>query len=323
MSAFSSDWLSLREPADMRSRNRDIANAVSAWFGLRDHMRVLDLGSGTGSNLRASAPLLCARQTWTLVDNDADLLKHARTALRGWADTAESASQDALLLKKGHAQITVSFHKRDLSLGLGDLAKDCDLVTASALFDLVSASFIRDVARTLAQTRTPFYAVLTYNGLQKWTPHRPADNPIAAAFNRHQMSDKGFGPAAGPMAPSLLADQFRFGIAGHVHERLVGVRDDARGIRPGDDEAALGKRHFPVDDVDDALRAVVEDELVAYAGLSVQILRCDVAHGGSPQSSFEMPSAARRASRKMSPSFAVGRAMTESTASGPAWIIRI
>ncbi len=186
MSAFSSDWLSLREPADMRSRNRDIANAVSAWFGLRDHMRVLDLGSGTGSNLRASAPLL-----------------------RGWADTAESASQDALLLKKGHAQITVSFHKRDLSLGLGDLAKDCDLVTASALFDLVSASFIRDVARTLAQTRTPFYAVLTYNGLQKWTPHRPADNPIAAAFNRHQMSDKGFGPAAGPMAPSLLADQFR------------------------------------------------------------------------------------------------------------------
>lgn len=209
MSAFSSDWLSLREPADMRSRNRDIANAVSAWFGLRDHMRVLDLGSGTGSNLRASAPLLCARQTWTLVDNDADLLKHARTALRGWADTAESASQDALLLKKGHAQITVSFHKRDLSLGLGDLAKDCDLVTASALFDLVSASFIRDVARTLAQTRTPFYAVLTYNGLQKWTPHRPADNPIAAAFNRHQMSDKGFGPAAGPMAPSLLADQFR------------------------------------------------------------------------------------------------------------------
>lgn len=209
MSAFSSDWLSLREPADMRSRNRDIANAVSAWFGLRDHMRVLDLGSGTGSNLRASAPLLCARQTWTLVDNDADLLKHARTALRGWADTAESASQDALLLKKGHAQITVSFHKRDLSLGLGDLAKDCDLVTASALFDLVSASFIRDAARTLAQTRTPFYAVLTYNGLQKWAPHRPADNRIAAAFNRHQMSDKGFGPAAGPMAPSLLADQFR------------------------------------------------------------------------------------------------------------------
>jgi len=209
MSAFSSDWLSLREPADMRSRNRDIANAVAAWFGLRDHMRVLDLGAGTGSNLRATAALLCARQTWTLIDNDADLLDHARTTLRGWADTAEPASEDALLLKKGHAEITVSFQKRDLALGLGDLAKDCDLVTASALFDLVSAPFIRDLARTLAQTRTPFYAVLTYNGLQKWTPHRPADNPIAAAFNRHQMSDKGFGPAAGPMAPSLLADHFR------------------------------------------------------------------------------------------------------------------
>lgn len=209
MSAFSCDWLGLREPADMRSRSRDVASAVSAWFGLRERMTILDMGAGTGSNLRATAPLLCARQAWRLVDSDGDLLDHARKALCRWADAAEDTGGGTLLLKKGHAEIVVSLLRRDLSLGLGDLSGNCDLVTACALFDLVSADFIRDMVRALALTRTPFYGVLTYNGLQKWTPHRPADNQIAAAFNRHQMNDKGFGAAAGPLAPALLADQFR------------------------------------------------------------------------------------------------------------------
>lgn len=210
MNAFSSDWLALREPADMRSRSREIANAVSAWFGLRKHVRVLDLGAGTASNLRATAPLLGAQQDWALVDNDADLLRHARQTLRNWADNCAPAPDDALVLTKGSAEIHVSFHVRNLADGPGDLTVGRDLVTASALFDLVSASFIRNLARTLGEARTPFYGNLTFNGLQKWSPHRPTDNQIAAAFNRHQMTDKGFGgPAAGPMAPALLADQFR------------------------------------------------------------------------------------------------------------------
>ncbi|MCB1484424.1 MAG: class I SAM-dependent methyltransferase [Hyphomicrobiaceae bacterium] len=209
MTMFSSDWLSLRESADLRSRNREIVNAVSAWFGLREHMHVLDLGAGTGSNLRATAPLLCNKQSWTLVDTDADLIAHARQALRRWADSSEPDGNDGLRIRKGHAEISVSFQRRDLAAGLGDLVKDTDLVTASAFFDLVSAAFIRELARTLAAARVAFYGALTYNGLQKWTPHRPTDNQIAAAFNRHQLNDKGFGPAAGPMAPALLADQFR------------------------------------------------------------------------------------------------------------------
>jgi hypothetical protein len=70
------------------------------------------------------------------------------------------------------------------------------------------------MAKGIVARGAAFYAALTYNGLQRWTPHRPADNQVTAAFQRHQMRDKGFGPAAGPLASSHLVDQFR--INGYV-----------------------------------------------------------------------------------------------------------
>ena len=209
MSAFSAEWLALREGADARARNHDIVQAVSAWFQLRDHISVVDLGSGAGANLRAVAPLLPARQRWHLVDKDEALFAAAKIALRKWADKTEMAG-DTLRLTKGSAEIEVHFQITDLAHDLDSvLAVKPDLVTASAFFDLVSPDFIRALARQIATTRAALYATLTYNGVQRWSPHRPSDSQMAAAFNRHQMTDKGFGPAAGPTAAGLLADQLR------------------------------------------------------------------------------------------------------------------
>lgn len=207
---FSADWLQLREGADARARNRDLASALSAWFALRPSLHVVDLGCGTGANLRATAPLLPPLQHWRLIDHDASLLDAARTALRRWADESETAPDGSLRLRKGGASLTVAFETRDLARDMdGIFAQHVDLVTAAALFDLVSAVFLKTLVRKLAAHRAALYAVLSYNGLQRWTPHRPADNQMTAAFNRHQMTDKGFGPAAGPMAASELSDQLK------------------------------------------------------------------------------------------------------------------
>ena len=209
MSAFSAEWLALRESADTRARNHELSQAVSAWFQLRDHISVLDLGSGAGANLRAVAPLLPPRQTWHLIDKDEALVSAAKIELRRWADHTEMAGA-TLKLTKGSAEIEVHFQIADLAHDLDRvLAVKPDLVTASAFFDLVSPDFIRTLARQVATTRAALYATLTYNGVQRWSPHRPSDSQMAAAFNRHQMTDKGFGPAAGPTAAGLLADQLR------------------------------------------------------------------------------------------------------------------
>ena len=209
MNTFSPEWLNLRESADARARNSEIAQAVAGWFALREHVSVVDLGSGTGANLRAASSLLPQKQTWTLVDHNPQFTAVAREALTRWADSAQSDSE-VLHLVKGQAGIAVHFKTADLAHNLGDaLGEKPDLVTASAFFDLVSEDFIRALAKELEARRAMFYGALTYNGIQRWSPHRPADNQMMSAFHQHQLRDKGFGPACGPMAPAHLADQFR------------------------------------------------------------------------------------------------------------------
>src|SRR5690606_17653538 len=89
------------------------------------------------------------------------------------------------------------------------LLQDADLVTASALFDLVSAPFIEAMASEIAAMRCAFYTVLTYDGIAAFLPDHAANHLMREAFNRHQQTDKGFGPAAGPTATDILANAFR------------------------------------------------------------------------------------------------------------------
>ena len=60
----------------------------------------------------------------------------------------------------------------------------------------------------MAAQRQAFATVLSYDGLAAWLPSNPADNAMRDVFNRHQQSDKGFGPAAGPGATDAIAAAF-------------------------------------------------------------------------------------------------------------------
>ncbi len=208
MTGFSADWLALREPADHRSRNPKLAQALAMYFEGWRPVTVIDLGCGTGSNLRATAPLLGPEQLWTLVDYDAALLAAARERLTAWADG--SAEKDgALVLFKGARRITVSFRQADLSRELEDvLSPGANLVTASALFDLVSSDFLAKLIAEVSKRKAAFYTVLTYDGNQRWTPESELDASMLAAFHVHQGTDKGFGASAGPNAPDLLSEGF-------------------------------------------------------------------------------------------------------------------
>ena len=170
---FSAEWLALREPADHAARDTDLLTRAVDAAGPAPV--ILDLGCGTGSTVRAMKAHLPQGTQWRLVDSDRALLGRAA-------------------LSAGPGASTVLLDITDLD----DLPlQDVTLVTASALLDLVSAVWVEKLA---ARLNVPFYAALSYDGQMRWDPAMPADEGVTRAFNAHQQSDKGLGPALGPRA---------------------------------------------------------------------------------------------------------------------------
>lgn len=229
MSGFSADWLALREPADHAARNNNLLMQVAAHFADRDHLSVIDLGSGAGSNLRGVALALPARrQSWTLVDHDPSLLTAARERLASWADAAETRGEE-LLIEKAGKEFAVDFRQADLNADIERVVGwRPDLVTAAALFDLASPEWIDRFVAALARDKLPLYTALTYDGREEWRPPHARDDSIHRAFLVHQRRDKGFGPAAGPEAAPLLHSAFA-----HVGYR-VAIADSPWRLGPAD-----------------------------------------------------------------------------------------
>ena len=208
MGEFSAKWLELREPVDHAARSQTVLQALLDDMHQRhgaklSGLKVLDLGCGSGSNLRALAPHLGQDQHWVLVDYDDALLAAAREALQAWAHEVSQVTAHGLVLGHGGLTISVSFQRADLSTDLPALlSQRTDLVTASALFDLVSPAW---VDQFVAQLAAPLYAVLSFDGQMAWWPEHPSDETITAAFSQHQQQDKGFGNALGPSSGRYLS----------------------------------------------------------------------------------------------------------------------
>jgi SAM-dependent methyltransferase len=184
VSGFPAGWLALREPYDRAAADPGLAEALAAWAGSRRPLHVVDLGAGTGANLRRLAPALGPGQRWTLVEIDPALSEAGRRTLPPFA----------------------RYRRLDLARDLELLADDpADLLTVSALIDLVSADWLRRLADLRRRLGCALLVALTYDGRIAWNPADPLDEVARALVNRHQRTDKGFGPALGPEAAPTLA----------------------------------------------------------------------------------------------------------------------
>src|SRR5437667_8120855 len=85
------DWLALREPADAAARSASLTRRIATEIECHRPLRIVDLGAGTGSNVRYLTSRLPRPQHWLLVDRDTALLEGARgrTSMAGAVETCE------------------------------------------------------------------------------------------------------------------------------------------------------------------------------------------------------------------------------------------
>jgi len=179
MTGFASGWLELREGYDHAARSADLMRRFAALLPQRP--RIVDLGAGSGSNLRALAPFVPDAR-WRLVDDDDALLAIARQRCGD-----------------------VACERRDLANDLAAAIGDAQAIAASALADLVSEAWLDRLLALAAQRGLPVLLALTTDSAPELLPASPGDAAIVAGFTRDQARDKGFGPALGAHAPDALA----------------------------------------------------------------------------------------------------------------------
>lgn len=187
-----SRWLGLREAADARARSEWLTRTIAVTLPAGgEPVHVLDLATGTGSNVRYLSPRLPSPQRWLAVDRRADLLAELRGRTAG---------------------LTCEVDTREGDLGALDdpaIFAGRHLVTASALLDLVSEPWLQSVAARCRAERASALFTITYNGRSSCDPVDPDDHVVLQLFNQHQRRDKGLGgPATGPGGAQVAERSF-------------------------------------------------------------------------------------------------------------------
>jgi hypothetical protein len=212
MSDSLSDWLQLREGADWTSRSSRLAARITGALAPADPVHVLDLCTGTGSNLRYLIDRLPGRQRWLVVDRDASLLAEVPERLALWAgERGLTTVSDATGVHIRGSRLECDVEIRRMNVASLDAAifEGRHLVTASALLDLASEGWITLLAERCGAVRASALLTLTYDGRSSCDPPEPDDEIVLGLFNRHQKTDKGLGgPAAGPDAWAAAVRSF-------------------------------------------------------------------------------------------------------------------
>jgi hypothetical protein len=218
-----SEWLTLREAADWAARAERLTDIARKRLASADPVRALDLCTGRGSNVRYLMSRLPRHQRWLAVDRDPELLGELPVSFASWATThhadAQSTPTGCRIVGDG-LSVEIEWRLMDLAVLPPELFEGRHLVTASALLDLVSESWLRVLAARCRHVGAAALFTLSYDGRSSCDPVEPADELIRTLMNLHQKRDKGLGGlAAGPDAWVLAERAFQE--AGYTVDRAA------------------------------------------------------------------------------------------------------
>ncbi len=177
-------WLALREPADAAARSTELVDELVSFLP-EGELVIHDLGCGIGSMARWLAPRLPGPQRWVLHDRDAELLDRVDLPL-----------------------MDVETRQGDITRLDPAMLADADLITASALLDMMTADELERFIHVCASVGCPVLITLSVLGRVELTPPDPFDPEVMAAFNAHQRRDTAEGRLLGPDAAHAAVQAF-------------------------------------------------------------------------------------------------------------------
>ncbi|MEQ8706997.1 MAG: class I SAM-dependent methyltransferase [Phaeodactylibacter sp.] len=204
---FATNWLEERYRFDVAARNPRVEAACLQYFSDHTSVSIIDIGAGTGANFIYLAEKLPQSQQWALLELNPTLLKHARERLKIWGAAkgyAVSESTQELHFKKSQQHISVRFVNGSF-LELPQLLplQRYHLVTASAVFDLLSKEMLQRLVQTFHGNRLALLATLNYESMS-YLPADAADEHWTGLYEKHMQRSQDFGRALGPDCASYL-----------------------------------------------------------------------------------------------------------------------
>ncbi len=110
----------------------------------------------------------------------------------------------------GESTFTGEIYPVDLAkAALDNVLDGSDLITSSALLDLVSGAWLCSLIDVAARMNRTLHAALSYDGHVSIQPHDAGDDLVIGLVNTHQRTDKGFGDALGAEAVPTFLDRAR------------------------------------------------------------------------------------------------------------------
>jgi hypothetical protein len=203
VSSFNADWLAQREPVDDVSRPQALIQKIVDALPQQEPLDILDVATGTGANVRYLMDRLPGSQRWLLVDNDEGLLEQLPDLMKTWGATREYEvfeSPNGVSMRGPKGTRLLETRRTNIFTLDPSIFTGRALVTTSALLDLVSDDWLRIFIPRCREANATVLFALSYDGRIKCEPMESEDFTIRDLVNRHQRTDKGFGPSLGPEA---------------------------------------------------------------------------------------------------------------------------
>ena len=210
--SFETNWLDRRYHYDNAARDKKVEKACLDYLKNKSSVTILDIGSGTGSNCLYFLEKMPAVQNWIFVEHDERLSKYALERIKKQASqlgyTIEVGPQK-LILQKEDRQVEITY-LTDSFLDLDkkvDLSK-VDLVTAGAVFDLLSFKQFVDIASVILENEIVLLATMNYAEMN-FSPEEASDVLFIEKYEKHMSRPQDFGKAMGKDCSRSMVKFFR------------------------------------------------------------------------------------------------------------------